>query len=509
MSRKHTGTWTLVAFLMGALSATATAGAVTVTVDQAVRYQAIEGFGASFANDLGPHNDAAFLDRIVNDLGISIMRLHMMPDFEPTNDDNDTLTRGTFRTDGIIGLQLQILAKAQQAGLQKIVLNTFSPPAWMKTNGSVIAGALRTDMYGEFTEYCAEYVRLVENTGLSVYALSPQNEPAFEEWYNSCVYTPAELRDIIIHIGRRLQTEGHGAKIFWSEQLFTLDWQSYAGHVFASPEARPFGSIVAIHHQGVSISDSSRYTAGRALIETAGSSPYSLGFWNSELSGYQNGWDGAMTMAEGFMVSLGYGKMSCLLFGSVTMPSSWNQDAEALMVDKIPTERYYVAKQFYRYIRPGAVMVGATTSDPDVMAVGFVHDDDHTMTLVLVNRGTAQKSVSLQGGTFSEFTQIRTSAAETCDTVGTVSSTVSLPPRSVTTLFAEDYHSAIAHAHQSDCAVRRQAPSTSGLISLDGRYRTSTGSAAGLCVVKNLETGDRTILQGALRVQLGEVSVSR
>jgi O-glycosyl hydrolase len=421
------------------------APAAAVAINEAIEYQQMDGFGAAIADWLIPHNnDAAYIDGIINDLGISIIRLFMLPAFEPSNDNADTLTRGTFNTGGDVATQLAVVAKLHAAGLERVVLSTFSPPAWMKTNASEIGGELRPDMYGEFAEYYSEYVKLIQQAGLTVYAASPENEPAWAQSYSSCVYSPVQMRDIVIHLGRRFATDRLPVKIFWAEDLLTNQWQSYAGAVFASAEAKPYGAIVAVHHQGVGASEVSRYTSARARVESASTTPYSLGFWNSEISGYPDGWAGAFTMAQGFMVSLRDGKMNALLFGSPSIPASANQNREALMVDKQPTERYYVAKQFYRYIRPGAVMVGCSSDDTTVMAVAFVHKANRTMTVVLVNTGSSATTVSLQGSNLPGFTQIRTSQSETCDTVGTVTSTLTLPVSSITTLYATGYASAMS-----------------------------------------------------------------
>jgi hypothetical protein len=58
-----------------------------------------------------------------------------------------------------------------------------------------------------------------------------------------------------------------------------------------------------------------------------------------------------------------------------------------MVLDK-PGKRYYVAKQFWRYIRPGAVRIaaGPDGGDKGVCLTAYQHQRDKTVTVVLLNR---------------------------------------------------------------------------------------------------------------------------
>jgi hypothetical protein len=251
------------------------------------------------------------------------------------------------------------------------------------------------------------------------------------------------MKNIVKALGQRFELEGIDTRIFWAEELFEQPWQPFAGNVLADTSAKRYGDIVAIHHQN--FYDTTRwspaYRNARALINGTNPVPYAVGFWNSEMSNYAAGWTGALQMATGFVISLRDARMSGILYGSPSIVPE--QALEALMVDRVPTERYYVAKQFYRYVRPGAVMVQAASDDASVMTVAFVHPAEQTMTVVLVNTSSTAKSVILAGTGLPQFTQVRTSATETCDTIGSVTASVSLPASSVTTLYGTGHVSAV------------------------------------------------------------------
>jgi O-glycosyl hydrolase len=441
------------------------AQSASVTINPGVKYQTMDGFGAAIAEWLYDHNnDNAYINTMVNDLGVSIMRIFLLPQFSPS--------QGTYTTSaGSLPTMMTVVTKFRQAGLPKICLSVFSPPAWMKdmsrdVNAScsdgtnMCGGHLATNMYDAYTEYYSRYIDTIQTRcGVPVYAISPENEPAWSQPYSSCVYTFVEMRDIVTRLGQRFAADHRQVKIFAAEDLQTNTWVSYARAIYNDSTAHHYADIVAIHQQNFDLTTSgivANYRSSRQAIESygvkAGKAPYGLGYWNSEIAGYPDGWSGALSLAQGFMISLRDGKMNLLMYGSGSIPSSAGQNKEALMVDRAPTPRYYAAKQFFRFIRPGAAMVDAPCDDSTIMAAAWVHPTDQTMTVVLVNTTATAKTVTLGGSDLPHFTAIRSSATETCDTIGTVggvTTSVDLPASSITTLFATGYVTSVKNPGHS------------------------------------------------------------
>jgi O-glycosyl hydrolase len=111
----------------------------------------------------------------------------------------------------------------------------------------------------------------------------------------------------------------------------------------------------------------------------------------------------------------------------------------ALMNGLVKGKTYYVSKQYYRYIRPGAVRVGASSVNNNVVVSAYEHAAAGTHTIVLANTSTSAQSVTLGGtGLPASFTIYRTSASENAANAGeyATGSALSLPARSVTTLQA-------------------------------------------------------------------------
>jgi hypothetical protein len=156
------------------------------------------------------------------------------------------------------------------------------------------------------------------------------------------------------------------------------------------------------------------------------------------------------------------------------------------MLQQTPGPRYYACKQFFRYIRPDAVMVDAACDDSTVLATAFVHSGDRTMAVVLVNPTGEPRNLALavEGAAMRSFTQVRSSRSETCDTVGTVTNSVVLPPLSITTLYAEGVTTSVRISH----AVRKAAPvhGRTGRFDLRGRRVTGTHRTLACTIVENV-----------------------
>ena len=107
----------------------------------------------------------------------------------------------------------------------------------------------------------------------------------------------------------------------------------------------------------------------------------------------------------------------------------------------IVKKRYYVSKQFYRYIRPGAQMLDAITTDAGVLSTAFINTRNNAFTSVLINSSATDKVVTLAGNNIPATYQcyITTSAADkNCTDIGTVNNgEIVLPANSIVTLTAQ------------------------------------------------------------------------
>jgi glucosylceramidase len=94
----------------------------------------------------------------------------------------------------------------------KVLVSPWSPPAFMKTNGQMNhGGKLREDCKRLWAEYIAKYIRETRKLGISVWAMTIQNEPKAMQIWDSCIYTAQDeaefIKDHLIPVFRDQQVD--------------------------------------------------------------------------------------------------------------------------------------------------------------------------------------------------------------------------------------------------------------------------------------------------------------
>ncbi len=407
MKKYHTKSYTFISlFLACWLSyGTFTASSQTrsvLTIDQTKTFQKIEGFGAfNTLNGWKGKSDAYKYDLIVNDLGLSIMRFELPPSFQSAKDSSYNLNGNVFGT-GDLQHAFQSVRELKKLGVKKFIASIWSPPAWMKTKNDEgkgpstnKGGSLRSDAYADFANYCAAYCKAFkQQTGIELYALGLQNEPEFPEDYNSCVYTPVQMREALRVVGRKFKQDGIKTKIYIPEALpAQRHLPDFFNAVNEDEETRNYADIFAIHNydtDGINVGGAGSKDWQEFARLAAGTSP-AKEVWMTETSGHPNTWDGAMLLAANIYNSLEYGNLSAWLWWSIADIKSSEQFG--LIIDGTPSGRYYASKQFYKFIRPGAVRIEVKSNNADLLSLGFIHSGNYQLVVVLINKGKTDQLV--------------------------------------------------------------------------------------------------------------------
>jgi O-glycosyl hydrolase len=441
-----------------------------ITIDPSQKFQTMEGFGGFGAKDVywsnGPFTSQQFVNDLINDLGLTILRDNIPTNFEITNDNNDpavtdltkfNLNNNTAGHDGKLADHLQYLKDMKAAGLQKLIVSIWSPAPWMKYNNKVSNGTnqnsapsyttspnantnqLKTDMYQEFAEMCVAYIKIIkQETGIDVYALSLQNEPRFSQSYASCVYNGEALRDVIKVVGKRFNDEGLDTKIFMPEDVGYFDGiEAIVQPILNDPIAMSYVDIVATHgyaFDGVTAASTDAQT-WQAMYNWG--APSGKPLWMTETSGFANDMNGAISLCKAMYTAITYGNISAWLFWEL---SQGTVDEYSLMSSSgAKSKRYFVSKNLYRYVRPGAYRISATAPDQrNVYPMAFKQDTENSQTIVLINDNTEGMAVKLSGsGLPVQFSMYTTSEDDDCKDYGAINSNegILLPPKSVVTLY--------------------------------------------------------------------------
>jgi O-glycosyl hydrolase len=124
----------------------------TLSIDYSKQFQTIDGFGACFVNYKefpNEYSDPEFFDLVVNDLGLSLLRIPITEHTEFKNDNDDP---NVFNWDGFYlknnsrrkGLEetMKIVQEFKKRGVQRFMATPWSPPQYMKTNQAQFKGAI-------------------------------------------------------------------------------------------------------------------------------------------------------------------------------------------------------------------------------------------------------------------------------------------------------------------------------------------------------------------------------
>ena len=404
-------------------------------------------------------------EKVIKDLGITIWRNEYYPPSTPEVRQNADWAKQKPVVEG-----LARIAKANRVPL-KFIFSIWSPPAQLKcaldadnrplsgtphTPGTLQGGTLDPANYAAFADWIKAGIKLYKDAGIDLYAFSPQNEPLFKQFYNSCYYKPVNepaggytnmLKQVIPLVKAAYPT----VKVFGPEHMLRMEGGKdrqwfYNANLMKDAAGMQQIDILAVHgyNEGVTPTASSELATLWKTTVNEHMAPTGKPYWMSETSGYFDAWDGIDGKPGAF--SLAKDIFSALYHGNVSAWVWWQGsdvrgiDEFALMNGLGTGKKYAVSKHFYRFIRPGARRVAVNYNEADgVFAVAFEHAERNIFTVVLINESGGAVKVSLSGANIPASFDYYLSTAATGDNCtkrsGTVSpNSVTMPAKSVVTL---------------------------------------------------------------------------
>ena len=378
----------------------------TVSVDPAVRYQQIEGFGGAFTDSAGyvlKKMPAAKQEEIlrayfdpVKGLGYTLCRTHINScDFSLGNYAYD-------ETPGDVDLKnfsierdrqslIPMIKRAQEISHNgfKLFASPWSPPAWMKTNGEMNnGGRLKPEDRDVWARYFVRYIQEYAKEGIPIWGVTVQNEPAAVQVWDSCVYSGEQERDFVrddlgpefakADLKTHIMVWDHNRDLLFERAQAVLDDPNAAKYVWGVAfhwyVSDLFDNVQRVHdawpdkhllltegcqeggpHTGEWL-PAERY--GRSMIEDL--NHWSVGWvdWNMVLD--QNG-----------------GPNHVGNFAAAPVIANTNTGE----VTYSPS--YYYIGQFAKFIRPGAVRILSAPTSDNLETTAFVNQDGSTIVVVL------------------------------------------------------------------------------------------------------------------------------
>ncbi|KAA2240378.1 glucosylceramidase [Chitinophaga agrisoli] len=405
----------------------------TITVDAAQTFQEIDGFGyaltggsATLIHSLGPEKEDALLKELFltdgNNIGVSYLRVTIgASDLSDTTFTYDDMPAGqtdeklehfsiTREEKDLLPVLKKILALNPAI---KILGSPWTSPTWMKTNNSFKGGSLKPEYYGVYAQYFVKYIQAMQAAGVTIDAITPQNEPLHGGNVPSLVMQPQEQADFIgSHLGPALRAAGLKTKIIVYDH--NADRPDYPITVLNDKKANPFVDGSAFHLYGGPIT---------ALTEVHNAHPDKHIYFTEQ-------WVGA---PGEFPKNLPW-HISQLIIGATRNWSrnvlEWNLAADAnydphtvggctkclgavtIGADVERNVAYYIIAHASKFVRPGSVRIGSNV--PEKLNNVAFKTPDGKKVLIVINEGTTTQqfnigfkgktaAASLDGGTVATY----------------------------------------------------------------------------------------------------------
>jgi glucosylceramidase len=237
-----------------------------IEVDSTRKFQTVDGFGytltgssAQLINLLPTGTKNTLLQELFgngdNSIAISYLRVSIgasdlspavfsYDDLQPGNTDVNldsfSLSQDTVH---LIPLLKQILTINPNI---KILGSPWSPPVWMKDNNSSVGGGLQPQYYSVYAKYFVKYIQAMRANGITVDAVTVQNEPQHGGNNPSLVMSAVQQADFVKnHLGPAFSSASLSTKIIiWDHNC---DYAQYPVDILNDAAAKPFVDGSAFH----------------------------------------------------------------------------------------------------------------------------------------------------------------------------------------------------------------------------------------------------------------------
>lgn len=392
-----------------AIAFTKTANAnPNIEVDSSTGYQTVDGFGytltggsAFLINKLPSAQKASLLRELFsednNAIRVSYLRISIgASDLDASVFSYDDLATGETdlnlekfslapdRTD-LIPLLKEILAIQPSI---KIIATPWSPPVWMKTNGSSKGGKLKTEYYDVYARYFLKYIQQMQGEGITITAITPQNEPLNPDNNPSMEMTAGEQATFIKNnLGPVFRTAGLSTKIVLYDH--NCDKPEYPLSILADAAANEFIDGSAFH----------LYAGDINVLSTVHNQyPTKNLYFTEQYTGSSGNFGGDLkwhlknvmigSMRNYSRIALEWNLANDASFGPHT-PGGCTTCLGALTIDGTNITRnvaYYIIGQVSKFVPPGSVRIASNITG-SLQNVAFLTPSGKKV-LVVLNDGT-------------------------------------------------------------------------------------------------------------------------
>jgi glucosylceramidase len=368
-------------------------GGSTIIVDDRQSFQSIDGFGfaltggsAELMMKMSSTERKKLIQEVFstegNSVGVSYIRLSIgasdlnsfVFSYDDLSDGETDMELKKFDLNqdykDVIPVMKEILAVNPDI---KILGSPWSAPAWMKTNNNVRGGSLKTECYDVYARYLAKYVQFMQHEGITIDAITVQNEPLNSRNTPSMQWLPNEQLDFIKNnLGPVFRKEGIVAKIILFDH--NLDRPDFPLTTLRDQEAAQYVDGTGFHHYGGDMSamttihtarpNKNLYFTEQMVVEKPGSQNIDIASQVKRLIiGTTRNWSKNVILWN-------------LAADPLNDPHTDNggcsmcQGAVTLDGDRVSRNlAYYVVAHASKFVPMGSVRIASTTSGDQIVAI--------------------------------------------------------------------------------------------------------------------------------------------
>jgi glucosylceramidase len=417
-------------------------GEVSVFVDPARTFQTFLGIGAALTDAsaevyarLPKAQQQEFMRAYydpVQGIGYSLARTNIHScDF--SSDSYTYVQEGdkslsSFSIDHDRPYRLPFIKEAIRAagGNLPLYASPWSPPAFMKTNNSMLQGGkLKTEFAQPWANYYVKFIQAYEKEGIPVWGVSLQNEPMATQRWESCIYTAEEERDFLKNfLGPTMHKAGYAGKkiIVWDHNRDLMVHR--ANVLFGDPQAAKYAWGMGFHWY-------EDWSGGQPMFQNVGIVHNTFPNVNLVFTeGCGERFD--FGKLQEWYLGERYGRSMINDFNNGTVAwTDWNilldenggpnhaqnfcfapVHADTRTGKLIYTNAYYYIGHFSKFIRPGARRVNSAASRSQLMTTAFVNKDK-SLSVVVMNTSDKAVDYNLCIGRYAAVVNIPARAIQT------------------------------------------------------------------------------------------------
>ena len=333
------------------------AAAVEIALDPAVEYQTVTGFGGMnnvwAAGTLSLAEVEKMYSQDGGGLGYNMMRIMIWPNKNDWSRDVATTL------------------KAQSLGA-RILATPWTPPAELKSSNSNAHGYLLPEKYADYVRHLNDFIAFMKDKGITIEAVSIQNEPDWSPDYDGCEWTPEQILDFIKNYAGSIN-----AKVLAAEAVNFK--KMYTDPVLNDPVAVGNLDVVGGHLYGGGLQD---YPLARTKGKEIWMTEHLLNEVNNGL-----GWEQAMVFAKELNDCM-ENNFNAYFWWYLKRSYSMLGDGEKGTVMGETLKRGYVMSHFARYAKGRRrISISKIPGNPNVLITAYSGNNDFSV--VLVNQGTS------------------------------------------------------------------------------------------------------------------------